>query len=195
MPTAAQRAALAARFSGLGQTAVVWHGTPPGKVWGPGARATLGGNANERADSEAQRAARRRFVDWLSKAYPGLVESLTAALSNGPPTVRGLGQTNETQEQSLIDRIMGAAETILPAYLQYEQQKEVLDVQLERARAGLPPLEVGNYAPSVQVGLDQQTIDRIMSEAASRAGQGVQMAGPWLIGLLALGAFLLLGRR
>jgi len=41
----------------------------------------------------------------------------------------------------------------LPVIASTYQQKQLLQVQAERARAGLPPLDVSQYAGGVQVGL------------------------------------------
>jgi hypothetical protein len=198
MPTATQRAALTARMtrrlSGLaaaeGPTAE-FVPTPQGWVWG--GVSGLGGNAADEA-----LAARRAFVRWLKRAYPGVVEQLETALEavELERELSGVGQA-ETEEGSWLDKLIGAAQQILPAYLQYEQQREVLDIQLERARAGLPPLETGQYAPSVQVGLDPETVRRLGDEAmtrASAAAQGV-FAGPWPWILLGVGGIALVAMQ
>lgn len=71
---------------------------------------------------------------------------------------------------------IGAMERILPAIIATDAQRRILGVQLERARAGLPPLDVSGYGAAVQVGLDPATRNML------------------LIGGAALAAFLLLRR-
>lgn len=120
------------------------------------------------------------FVDWLAQAYPGVVETLLESLGVDEVIARD-GQLGATEEKTLVTRLMDLAQGVLPAYLQYEQQKDVLAIQLERAKAGLPPLESGQYAPSVQVGLDQETIRRMADEATSRAAAAASSPLPWLL--------------
>jgi hypothetical protein len=47
------------------------------------------------------------------------------------------------------------------AYLQYDAQKDLLRLQVERARAGLPPLDTAAYTPGVNVGLTDSTTQDI----------------------------------
>lgn len=52
------------------------------------------------------------------------------------------------------------AQTIAQAATQYltlEQQRELLKIQNERARQGLPPLDVSQYTPGVSVGVESGT--------------------------------------
>lgn len=65
---------------------------------------------------------------------------------------------------ALIDSQQGNAEPwydalarLLPVLASTYQQKQLLSVQVERARNGLPPLDVSQYAPGVNVGLDEKT--------------------------------------
>lgn len=64
----------------------------------------------------------------------------------------------------LVDAQQGTSETwydalarLLPVMASTYQQKQLLSVQVERARQGLPPLDVSQYAPGVNVGLDEKT--------------------------------------
>lgn len=186
MPMTPQRAALAARMSaGLGN--VQWRGVPQGWVWGGG-----GGGLGALPPADAY----ALFLDWVRRAYgAGVVDALAAGAPAGE-----LAATVVTEAQtaaappSWLDRLVSAAGQILPAYLQYEQQRDVLEIQLERARAGLPPLESGQFAPSVQVQLDEETVRRIGDEAIARAGVFGGKAIPWLM-LGAAALFMLSEKR
>lgn len=188
--------ALRSRFGLSAVAPIVFSPTPQGKVWGGLSCAGELGNAGvamEPLEGELllqPDEATAAFVDWLSAAYPGLVEAVTDALTAGVAEPAGL---SAVQEGGLLTRILDVAQTVLPAYLQFEQQREVLDIQLERARAGLPPLSTEQFAPSVQVGLDRDTIARLADEAAARAasGAGALFSSPWFWGAVALagGAF------
>jgi hypothetical protein len=55
--------------------------------------------------------------------------------------------------QSVLQTVTQAA----TAYLTLDQQKELLRIQNERARQGLPPLDVSQYTPGVSVGVEAST--------------------------------------
>ncbi len=117
---------------------------------------------------------------------------------------QGLGQTTppivgptipqEQAEEGWLDKLIGAATTIAPAYLQFQQQKEILDMQLERAKQGLPPLETAYMAPTVRI----QT--ELSPEAARTAREGIAAGlGNLALPILLVGGVMLLtmgrGRR
>ncbi len=85
---------------------------------------------------------RRRVMEQgLGQATPGIW---------APPPEPTTTEEAATEE-SWLDKVIGAATTIAPAYLQFKQQKEILDMQLERAKQGLPPLETAYLAPTVRI--------------------------------------------
>lgn len=167
----AQVIALKRRFGLSAVPPIVFTPTPSGKVWG---------GLGDAGDGLSPRDAQLAFIDWLAASYPGLVEAMLEAIA--PEAVIETGTLGAAEESNWLTQLVGAAQTILPAYLQYEQQAEVLDLQLERMRAGLPPLDSAQFAPSVQVGLDSETIRRMADEAAARAasGAGAALSSPWL---------------
>lgn len=81
--------------------------------------------------------------------------------------VEGTGATSRIQ--SLIQTVTQAG----AAYLSLDQQKRVLNMQLDRARQGLPPLDVGAYLDPNQglnVGINQSTQRTILLVAAGLGG-------------------------
>lgn len=183
---------------------VVYRPTRDMWVWGGMSKATPPTAAAEvvavhapeppaAADRLPRDEAAAAFVDWLGRAYPGVVESFLEAL--GVDQAIAHGQLGAEGEQTLVQKMLDLAQGILPAYLQYKQQDEVLSIQLERAKAGLPPLETGQFAPSVQIGLDQETIARMADEATHRAASVAGSPLPWLIGAGALVAVLALRNK
>jgi hypothetical protein len=205
MPTNAKAANLRRRFglAAVDAPPVIFNRTPSGKVWGGvnGLAAPVASSAPTAKPTPTPAAAavdartsvepklprdeaHRAFVEWLDRAYPGMVPALLEALGVESIIARdgGLGQT---EEKSLVERLLDAATAVVPAYLQYEQQKDILEVQLDRARAGLPPLDAGAYAASMQIGLDRETIQRLADEAGARAaataGAFASSPLPWVI--------------
>lgn len=61
--------------------------------------------------------------------------------------------------------ILGTVAQLGTQYLNFEQQKELMRIQNERARQGLPPLDVSQYAPGVQVAVSQSTERTVLTVA------------------------------
>lgn len=113
------------------------------------------------------------FVGWLSvvhpqlynaaKVYdPGVVASIETDHSNGSRLLAGADEaapgaaTSQTALANFANAVLAAGSTILPLV----QQQKVLKLQLERAKQGLPPLDVGAYIDpnqGVNVGLTPAT--------------------------------------
>jgi hypothetical protein len=55
-------------------------------------------------------------------------------------------------------------------YTEYDLQKEVLDINLQRAQQGLPPLDLSRYGAGVNVGLSASTQNMILIAVAVLAG-------------------------
>jgi hypothetical protein len=112
------------------------------------------------------------FVGWLATVHPklydtvrvtqpGIVASIESNRSNGSVLsgdeagVPGAA-TSASALQTLAQTVVQAGATILPLI----QQQKVLKLQLERAKQGLPPLDVGAYIDpnqGVNVGLTPAT--------------------------------------
>ena len=217
MPTRAEQEANIRRaLSGLAATPapavpsrVTWHPVPSGWVWG-GASGGLGCGPCM-GEIVAPNDPRAQFVAWLARAYPGVVSELVARFTTGAPSsspplpagVSGLGQSVDTTstaagpapaDSSLLDKIVSAAQSILPAYLQYQSQQQVLDVQLQRMASGLPPLDTAQYAPTMQIGLDPATIRNLGTEAATQAASAASAVSPLFL-LGAIGAAIYLATK
>jgi hypothetical protein len=98
--------------------------------------------------------------------------------------VRALSITNPGATQIIADNQAPGepwwqtGQKILLGLFQTDQQRQIMQLNLERARQGLPPVDPTQYSGlGVQVGLAPQTQNLI------------------LIGLIGLGAVLLLSRR
>lgn len=57
------------------------------------------------------------------------------------------------QQQQTGESWATAAARLLPILAATEQQRQLLGVQVDRARQGLPPLNMSQYAAGVQVGM------------------------------------------
>ena len=122
--------------------------------------------------------ARQQFLTWVERQHPRIYNRLARdpwlmLSAGGPTTGRGqpprrwiggrrwghqLGQAEDfipganapptpKPAPSWFDKIMSFATPLL----QIRQQKTLFDLQLKRAKQGLPPLAVEQYAPAVRV--------------------------------------------
>lgn len=71
---------------------------------------------------------------------------------------------------------MSTLQRLLPTLASTYQQSQLLQVQVDRAKAGLPPLDVSQYAAGVNVGLSPDTQKFLL------------IGGGLLVGLFALSA-------
>jgi hypothetical protein len=94
--------------------------------------------------------------------------------------------TSSNVKDILSNILTGAAQVILTKQ-QLDAQKKIIDLQLERARQGLPPANIdptqyGLPAPNVKLGLDAETKRTVFIVAGG-------------LGLVGLAIYLLSGRR
>lgn len=95
----------------------------------------------------------------------------SASLEAVAPGVTGLVAENATPGESWVDTLG----RLLPVIASTYQQKQLLDVQVERARNGLPPLNASQYAPGVAVGLNTDTQKLLIGIAVAL------LVGLWLM--------------
>lgn len=128
---------------------------------------------------------RQQFIGWMKNWAPGLYRRAAAAADAAEAREGGaLGDLAgwwETFQENLTE--------IGGAYLQYKTQKEILEAQLERMRAGQPPLQTSEYAPTVGVKIDPGTTREITGAIGAGLGR--------MLPFIAIGgvALLLLMRR
>lgn len=101
----------------------------------------------------------------------------------------------------LFTSIATTVKDVAPAVAQVYTQKKVIDAQVARAKAGLPPLETAQISPTVKVeaALSPESEAAAKQIAIDATRQGVldftSQMKPLFFGALALGAFLLLKRK
>jgi len=98
-----------------------------------------------------------QFLEWLKKTYPLVFEAAYEKMYRE----QGL-QAETPTEENWLDKILNSVSQVAPAILSLKQQKELLDIQMDRAKKGLPPLEVSQYAPTVNVGVSSDVMDKIL---------------------------------
>ena len=101
---------------------------------------------------------------------PSVPPDYAASLNTVAPTITDKIAQSQTPGESWVDTLA----RILPSVLATVQQKDLLDVQVQRAKQGLPPLDVSQYTSGVSVGLSQQTKDLLLYG-------GLAAMGVWLV--------------
>ncbi|RPH75972.1 hypothetical protein EHM76_00390 [bacterium] len=107
--------------------------------------------------------ARAQFLTWLKSVNHDLFKAALkhaetekanfAAQTGNPAALSGLGENGEpkTWWQSLAEGLTTAG----TAYLAYKGQKANIDLNLQRAQQGLPPIDYSRYtAPTVRTQVD-----------------------------------------
>jgi len=114
--------------------------------------------------SQAQ--ARIDFAKWLKSEHPELFARATKIAAGGGETLGALGETD-----SFWSRFTKAAAGLGTTYLALKNQRDAMRINLERAKAGQPPIDVATSAPVVrtQVELSPQ----MRAQLASTAGEGI----------------------
>lgn len=59
--------------------------------------------------------------------------------------------SNDNGNGAWYSDVLDFAKDAIPAYLAYDAQKDIMDMNIERAKTGLPPIDPGLTAPQVRV--------------------------------------------
>jgi len=140
--------------------------------------------------------ARAQFTQWVKDEHPELFRQAVEYAENwrlrqadeqgNPATINGLADTATAEPQSFWQKFGEGLTSLGTAYLGYKGQKQVLDINLQRAQSGLPPIDPRTGAPTVRTAID------LSPEMMARiSGVGLDMASILKWGLLGLGGFML----
>lgn len=136
-------------------------------------------------------AARMQFVTWLKNTHPELYAEAVkrteawrekmAAASGRPATIEGLNETTG-ESQSWWEKLTETVTTLGTSYLSYKNQQDAIEINLERAQQGLPPIDMSQSAPVVRTQIDvtpeiaerlRQTSGEVMKKTLLIAGAGL----------------------
>ena len=161
------------------------------------------------ANNERKTRATMRFLSWLRKFSPEMHASVMERLggreapANGPLNrlsnswdLAGLGAesplivgttttTSTTTDKPWYMEALDFAKQAVPAYLAYDAQKDLMDLNMERAKQGLDPIDPGLVAPQV-------TMQHQLPPETRGLIDQMKMGGNLLLwGALGIGAFFL----
>ena len=97
---------------------------------------------------------RQQFIGWLKNWAPQLYaeakKKADVAEANEGGALGNLGGWWDTFQEAVVN--------IGGKYLEFKTQKEILEAQLERMRAGEPPLQTSEYAPTIAIKAAPETV-------------------------------------
>lgn len=89
-----------------------------------------------------------QFIAWAKSRHPQAYQRATARVG------KRLGALEVVaSEPSAVDKIFAAITNALPSIMGTYQAKQLVDVNIERAKAGLPPIDGSGISPQVNVGV------------------------------------------
>lgn len=131
-----------------------------------------------------QAQARLQFADWLKTEHPALFQRAVAIAENSTPDSLppGLGAEGEGFWSKFSKAALGLGTT----YLALKNQRDAMKVNLQRAQAGQPPIDVATSAPVIktQVDLSPELTQRLVSTAGAGINKTLMMVGVGLVALL-----------
>jgi len=152
-----------------------------------------------------------QFLGWVEKFHPEMAAAIVQRVGEAPRAgglnnlsgmfemPSGLGadtwsitETETTQsgngwDFSWATEVIAVAKEVVPAYLAYDAQKDIMALNMERARNNLPPIDPGVVAPQVRMIHDLPPETRTLIDQFKRGGMNILL---W--GALAIGGFFLL---
>jgi len=140
--------------------------------------------------------ARVQFADWLKTNHPDIFQRAIAFAENSTNAENGLGAHGEpvtsarngSEGGSFWDKFTTAAMGIGTTALALKNQRDAMKINLERAKAGQPPIDIATSAPVIrtQIDMSPQLQQRLMSRVGEGLNKTLLFAG---LGVLAFFAF------
>ena len=129
-----------------------------------------------------QAQARLQFADWLKNAHPEIFARAVRVAEKSTATLQSLG---EEETKSFWQKFGDAAIGIGTTYLSLKNQRDAMKINLERAQAGLPPIDASTSAPVIktQVDLSPELTNRLVSTAGEGLNKTLMFAGAAVLAL------------
>jgi len=130
---------------------------------------------------------KKQFLNWLKRNDPFLYLTAEKVYSNKSQTLSGWDITG------FFNSAISTIKNVTPDILKYRQQKKLLDLQINRARNDLPPLDTKQYIPSfppqqVQV----QNPPKVIVRQVEKEAKQVEKKSNNFVLPLTIGAFLMM---
>jgi len=134
--------------------------------------------ARERVQAvAAARARQAKAAGVFDTELGGLWDNLTDNLTGGFENLSMPTATEATQEKSLWQKLLDGAVTIGTGLVGLKQQEKLLELNIERAKQGLPPLDTGAVAPVIktEVAIDPATAAALASNVGASLNKNMLM--------------------
>ena len=123
--------------------------------------------------SEASETIMGGLGDFGTGVFPTSAVSIFRQGSLTPAATEGITDSNPMPTTTMSAQISSLLTNLGSAFLPLYQQKKMLDIQVERARNGLPPLDTSAYdsaSGGVNVGVNRSTQNTLLMLAGIAAG-------------------------
>lgn len=127
--------------------------------------------------------ARIQFADWLKREHPDIFAAAIEKASEG--------ELGATDTPSFWQKFTTAAMGLGTTYLSLRNQKKAMEINLARAKAGQPPIDMATSAPVVrtQIDMSPQLQQRLISTAGEGLNKTLLYAGLGLLAFFAVKKF------
>ena len=127
----------------------------------------------------------------MNRNFPDLWNAAVRTAENesgNADQLNGLGQEAgpPAPTQSFWEKVGGALTGLGTTYLSLKNQRDAMAINLERAKQGLPPLDVATSAPVIrtQVDIDPQLANRLASNLGSSMTRNMMIIGAVVLAFL-----------
>ena len=130
-----------------------------------------------------QAQARVQFADWLKETHPLIFQRAIEIAANSENALAGLG---EEAKESFWSKFQTAALGLGTTYLTLKNQRDAMKINLARAQAGQPPIDMATSAPVVrtQIDISPDLASKLISTAGEGINQTLLIAGAGLLAVL-----------
>lgn len=124
---------------------------------------------------------RAQFLTWVKIKHPAVYQ---AAVSRANAAT--LGQTDEAAKTSWWQKAVTGIAAVGTTYLGLKNQRDAMKINLQRAEAGLEPIDIEGSAPVIktQIELSDDILSKITESAGSNINKMLLFGGAAVIALL-----------
>lgn len=126
------------------------------------------------------------FAEWLRRRHPRIYQR-AVAYADAPTGGRGLAGLGEEEDEGWWSKLLKGAAALGSTYLALKNQRDQLELNIERARAGQPPVDVaGNPVLTTEVQVSPEVVEKITQSAGRNVNKVLLFGGLGLLGVLLL---------
>lgn len=101
---------------------------------------------------------KQEFINWMRQNQPFIYE---IAVERANLLDKGLGNISENVT-GFFNNLVDTVKNVAPQYINFRQQKKLLDIQINRAKNNLPPLDADKFTPAIKIApvITQETAEQ-----------------------------------